>query len=388
MTVLGELCLLAALVTSGYAAFACIAGWRTRHDAVRRSGLWAGAASVLALSATGLVLLWALLTKDFGFDYVAQYCDKLLPWQYALAAFWVGQAGSLLLWAWFVAMLAARVSLLAPPASQRSPRPGLRPADGLPLFSGGRDGVRRRSDAAEPGGQGGRGPGAVAATPGHALAPADRVPRLRGLGRALCTGAGRVGGSALASPGRQPGDRGDAALHPWADAQGSPSVPATIAWAREARSWALFAWIVLGAGILLGAEWAYRETRLGRLLGVGPGGERLADPVADRHGAGPLPDDRPLSGHSQEDGDLLGRGHLRACATSPRSSRGAASSAACTSSAARRWPGCSWPRRSCRWLPSPLCWCCVVPTCAPTGRSPASGAARPGFCFPARRSSS
>ena len=52
------------------------------------------------------MLAWALATKDFRFEYVAQNCDRLLPWQYSLAAFWVGQAGSLLLWAWFLALLA------------------------------------------------------------------------------------------------------------------------------------------------------------------------------------------------------------------------------------------------------------------------------------------
>lgn len=30
-------------------------------------------------------------------------------------------------------------------------------------------------------------------------------------------------------------------------------------WAREARPWTLFAWAVLGGGILLGAVWAYEE---------------------------------------------------------------------------------------------------------------------------------
>ena len=46
------------------------------------------------------------MTKDFRFEYVTQYSDPLLPWHYSLSALWVGQAGSLLVWGWFVAVLA------------------------------------------------------------------------------------------------------------------------------------------------------------------------------------------------------------------------------------------------------------------------------------------
>ena len=48
----------------------------------------------------------ALLAKDFRFAYVAQYSSRSLAWYYALSAFWVGQAGSLLFWAWSVGVLA------------------------------------------------------------------------------------------------------------------------------------------------------------------------------------------------------------------------------------------------------------------------------------------
>ena len=42
-------------------------------------------------------------------------------------------------------------------------------------------------------------------------------------------------------------------------------------WTRQARPWALFSWAVLGAGILLGANWAYEE--------LGWGGYWNWDPV-------------------------------------------------------------------------------------------------------------
>ena len=42
------------------------------------------------------------------------------------------------------------------------------------------------------------------------------------------------------------------------------------AWTQDARPWALFAWIVLGGGILLGAQWAYEELGWGGYWGWDP----------------------------------------------------------------------------------------------------------------------
>src|SRR5918996_6189925 len=58
-------------------------------------------ALVAACAATGvaaLVLLAALAGRDFSFEYVARSTSRELPLPYTLAAFWSGQAGSLLLW--------------------------------------------------------------------------------------------------------------------------------------------------------------------------------------------------------------------------------------------------------------------------------------------------
>jgi len=115
---LGELCLLAALVASGYAGFACIAGYWHGHRAVSRSGDFSALAGLLALTAATGVLAWALLAKDFSFAYVAQYSNRRLPWHYALSALWVGQAGSLLLWAWFSGALAVGYRSSGPDASR------------------------------------------------------------------------------------------------------------------------------------------------------------------------------------------------------------------------------------------------------------------------------
>ncbi len=81
---------------------------RARGDSrtLRRSALVAAVTAFIALTAIVLILAHALVTKDFRFEYVTEYSDSLLPWHYSLSALWVGQAGSLLVWGWFVAALA------------------------------------------------------------------------------------------------------------------------------------------------------------------------------------------------------------------------------------------------------------------------------------------
>lgn len=58
----------------------------------------------LLILASG-VLFVALLGRDFSFQYVRDYTDSVLPWYYALTAFWAGQEGSFVLWALFIAVL-------------------------------------------------------------------------------------------------------------------------------------------------------------------------------------------------------------------------------------------------------------------------------------------
>ena len=61
------------------------------------------------------------------------------------------------------------------------------------------------------------------------------------------------------------------------------------AWARWVRPWTLAAWMFLTLGIAMGSLLGLLRARLGRFLVLGPGGERLADAVARRHGAACTP---------------------------------------------------------------------------------------------------
>jgi cytochrome c-type biogenesis protein CcmF len=62
---------------------------------------------VVLVSLAVAILLYLLLTRDFGVAYVYQYTSTHLPFIYTISAFWAGEAGSWLLWLWFLTVLAA-----------------------------------------------------------------------------------------------------------------------------------------------------------------------------------------------------------------------------------------------------------------------------------------
>lgn len=67
----------------------------------------AGLFAAVALSAASGILTRALAFSDFSVIYVADYTDRALPLFYRLTAFWAGQPGSLLFWAFSVALCGA-----------------------------------------------------------------------------------------------------------------------------------------------------------------------------------------------------------------------------------------------------------------------------------------
>lgn len=50
------------------------------------------------------ILLYAFVSHDFRVEYVYNYSDLTLPLFYRITAFWAGQSGSMLFWAWSVAI--------------------------------------------------------------------------------------------------------------------------------------------------------------------------------------------------------------------------------------------------------------------------------------------
>jgi len=77
----GELCLLTALVCSGFGAFAGIACRVWLHRWMKRAGLLCGIMAVACLSGAIAILARALLIRDFDYEYVASYSSSLRSWQ-------------------------------------------------------------------------------------------------------------------------------------------------------------------------------------------------------------------------------------------------------------------------------------------------------------------
>ena len=102
---IGNISLSAAVLAAALTVLACVAAARFNSNAWRSAANWLmGLIAVLFTVASG-ALLTAFINSDFRFEYVASYSEKALPLGYKIAAFWAGQEGSLLLWAWLLAVL-------------------------------------------------------------------------------------------------------------------------------------------------------------------------------------------------------------------------------------------------------------------------------------------
>ena len=195
------------------------------------------------LTVTSAALMFAMLTSDFRLEYVGHYTERALPSSYKAAAFWAGQQGSLLLWGWLLAAMGVVFVLQ----------------------------LRRESGAA-------------------AVVAAGAVAIVVGFFAALMLFAANPFDVASPIP---PDGRG---LNPMLQDPGMIAHPPILfvgyagftmpfalligalvtrrldsTWLDRARPWVLVSWIFLGAGILLGAQWAYVE--------LGWGGYWAWDPV-------------------------------------------------------------------------------------------------------------
>ncbi len=237
----GQICLLVTLVASSYAAFVLLACQHRANRILLRVATFCGFLALVSTMIAVGILAWALLKRDFSFEYVAHYSSRLLPWRYSLSALWVGQAGSLLLWALFVSGLAGLLRLLpAPDHKLRETAFGVMLANlgfiaAIMVF------------AADP-----FKPSLAAPAEGLGLSPLLQHPSML--------------------------------IHPPVifAAYAAWTVPFALAmaalmsgkldvtWAEMARPWALCAWAILLVGLLLGANWAYEELGWGGYWGWDP----------------------------------------------------------------------------------------------------------------------
>jgi cytochrome c-type biogenesis protein CcmF len=248
---IGEICLLMALVCSGYGAFVGVA-WRAwNRPWMRRATVLCGIATVVCLSCAMVILGRALLTRDFRFAYVASYSSNSLPWQYALSALWVGQAGSLMLWAWLLSMVTLLFRVL--PTRDRLLRDvafSILLANVLFLIS-------ILVFAADPF-------KSSLTTPkeGLGLSPLLQHPSM------LIHPPVTFLAYSLWSV---PGALALAGLIQWRfgkPTNAADEMPGS--WTEITRPWAIAAWAVLGTGLLLGADWAYEVLGWGGYWGWDP----------------------------------------------------------------------------------------------------------------------
>jgi cytochrome c-type biogenesis protein CcmF len=106
---LGSLAILLALCVAVYAVVASVAGRIRRNPFLVVSGQRAVYAVWALLTLAAGTLVFALMTGDFRYSYVAEHSNRTLPLLYKFAAWWGGQEGSLLFWSWLLSTYSAVV---------------------------------------------------------------------------------------------------------------------------------------------------------------------------------------------------------------------------------------------------------------------------------------
>ncbi|MEO8199836.1 MAG: heme lyase CcmF/NrfE family subunit [Gemmatimonadota bacterium] len=107
MTLLGSFALWVCWLVGLWAAIVGFSGkWRERPDLTR--SLIRSSYAIFGLLLVAALSLWkGLLSHDFNIEYVAAYTSSNLPTYYVVAAFWAGQKGSLLFWAFMLSIFAS-----------------------------------------------------------------------------------------------------------------------------------------------------------------------------------------------------------------------------------------------------------------------------------------
>lgn len=235
--------LLALLLALGGAGLAIIQLWEGRADQARLVGLanWPISACLLLASA---LLLHALFWQDYRLEYVASYTDSWLPVFYRLTAFWAGQPGSMLFWALITALCG---SIFAPFLKRQEPQTRLwywtlfylnMAFFCLILTCWSNPFILQEPVPAD-----GNGLNPLLQNPGMIIHPPLLFMGYAGFTVPACLGLAQLVAPNAANP----------------------------PWHAQSRPFYLISWLLLSAGIILGAWWAYME--------LGWGGYWAWDPV-------------------------------------------------------------------------------------------------------------
>jgi cytochrome c-type biogenesis protein CcmF len=104
---LGALAILFAFCLSVYAVLGSLTGKWKKKPFLTLSAERSVYAVWFLITLASAILVHALMTGDFRLAYVAAHTDLAMPAVYKFAAWWGGQEGSLLFWAWILATYAA-----------------------------------------------------------------------------------------------------------------------------------------------------------------------------------------------------------------------------------------------------------------------------------------
>jgi cytochrome c-type biogenesis protein CcmF len=244
MAALGQICIVGAFGLALYAIVSSVVGVRLKTRELVASGQHAAWGVTALITAAALTLLTAFAVHDFSLRYVWEHSSRAMSMDLVLAAFYSGQQGSLLYWAWTLSIFSAIVLW-----QQRKPGPHrifmpyvvavlMTIAAFMTLLLG------------------------FVASPFEALPrpPADGV----GLNPLLYDEGMRIHPPMLL-----------AGLMSW-------SVPFAFAiaalatgklgneWVAVSRRYAMVAWVILGLGNVLGAWWAYHVLGWGGYWGWDP----------------------------------------------------------------------------------------------------------------------
>src|SRR6266851_10218037 len=245
---LGSLAVLLAFCLAVYAIFGSVVGRLKRNPFLILSAERAVYSVWFLITVASGVLVYALVTGDFRYAYVAQYSNRAMSSAYKFSAWWGGQEGSLLLWSWLLATYSA-VAIFTNRRKLRDVMPYvtaiLMTTQTFFLILNAFVVSPFRMLAAD---------GAITAVPdGNGLNPLLQYPMMRIHPPMLYLGyVGMVVPFAFAMGSLITRQKGDA-------------------WIFTTRRWSLVTWLFQGVGVLMGASWAYAA--------LGWGGYWAWDPV-------------------------------------------------------------------------------------------------------------
>jgi len=244
MAQIGYAALLLTLIAGVYSAVIVVWGRQRRSAEMIESGKRGMVAAAVLCSISVLSLLYLVLTNDFRYQYVYETTSTFQPLAYHISALWQGQSGSILFWLWTLSLLSLFFILLKRNAIQPEFPYEIAILAALEAFF-----ALLLLAAANP-----FAPAVEAYTEGF-----GGNPLLENPGMIYHPPTVLIGYAATAIP--------------FAAIMGRllAGMTADAAWLRNLRPWVLLSWLLLGVGILLGAQWAYVE--------LGWGGYWAWDPV-------------------------------------------------------------------------------------------------------------